>query len=75
MFESTLKKLLLSVACTLGATLALQGSAHAAEQVTLHWLEWWDGEWGADTMDTLTRRFEEQTGIKVERTAVPWDSM
>jgi multiple sugar transport system substrate-binding protein len=49
--------------------------ALAKEQVTLQWLEWWDGEWGADTMDALMHRFEEKTGIKVERTAVPWDSM
>ncbi len=58
------------------AALPMMHSAQAQEeQVTLQWLEWWDGEWGVDVMDDLTRRFEEKTGIKVERTAVPWDSM
>ncbi len=50
-------------------------SAAAKDQVTLQWLEWWDGEWGTATMDALMKRFEDKTGIKVERTAVPWDSM
>jgi ABC-type glycerol-3-phosphate transport system substrate-binding protein len=49
--------------------------AVAKDQVTLQWLEWWDGEWGTATMDALMKRFEDKTGIKVERTAVPWDSM
>jgi len=75
MVRRFLKDLLLSAACALAATLPLHGAAMAADQVTLHWLEWWDGEWGADTIDGLTKKFEEKTGIKVERTAVPWDSM
>jgi multiple sugar transport system substrate-binding protein len=74
MMRKTLKALALSAACLLAASFAMH-SAVAAEQVTLHWLEWWDGEWGADTMDGLTKKFEEKTGIKVERTGVPWDSM
>ena len=70
-----LKGLLVSAACALVATMAVQRVAVAAEQVTLHWLEWWDPEWGVDVMDGITKKFEEKTGIKVERTAVPWDSM
>ena len=53
------------------ATVAAGRVALAAEPVTLQWLEWWDPEWGVDVMDGLTKKFEEKTGIKVQRTAVP----
>ena len=66
--------LLFAPLCALAAMLVAPNPARA-EQVTLHWLEWWDGEWGNDTMDALTQGFEKKTGIKVERTAVPWDNM
>jgi len=75
MLGKALKGLLLPVVGALAMTLAVHNTAPAAEQVTLQWLEWWDGEWGVDVMDGLTKNFEEKTGIKVERTAVPWDSM
>ena len=75
MVHKLLKGLVVSAASALVATVAVQSVALAAEPVTLHWLEWWDPEWGVDVMDGLTREFEEKTGIKVERTAVPWDSM
>ncbi len=75
MARKFLKGLLLSAAFALVASAAMHRAAVAADPVTLHWLEWWDGEWGADTMDGLTKKFEAKTGIKVERTAVPWDSM
>lgn len=50
--------------------------AAAEEPVVINWLEWWDAEWGEDTMDELIARFEaENPGIKVERTVVGWGSM
>lgn len=57
------------------AGLVISGSALAQDQVTIHWLQWWDPEYGEDVMDDLVARFEEQSGIKVERTGVPWDNM
>src|SRR3954453_2221336 len=72
--DKILKALALVATCLLATSFAMRGAV-AAEPVTLHWLEWWDGEWGADTIDALTKKFEDKTGIKVERTAVPWDSM
>ena len=45
------------------------------EPVTIQWLEWWEPEYGEDVMNELTDRFFEQSGIRVERTSVPWDSM
>src|SRR4029077_226953 len=75
MVRRLLKRLFVSAACGLVATMAVHRVAVAAHQVALHWLEWWDPEWGVDVMDGLTKKFEEKTGIKVERTAVPWDSM
>lgn len=57
------------------AALLLTGSALAQEQVTIRWLEWWDPEYGEEVMDDLVARFEAKSGIKVERTAVPWDNM
>jgi multiple sugar transport system substrate-binding protein len=69
----------LHVTLALSIPLAFLGwkpeSVVAKDQVTLQWLEWWDGEWGTANMDALMKRFEDKTGIKVERTAVPWDSM
>lgn len=56
-------------------TLILSGSALAQDQVTIHWLQWWDPEYGEEVMDDLVARFEEQSGIRVERTGVPWDNM
>jgi multiple sugar transport system substrate-binding protein len=47
----------------------------AKAATTIKWLEWWDPEWGADVIDELISRFEKQSGIHVERTAVPWDNM
>src|SRR5215217_5629228 len=47
----------------------------AKAATTIKWLEWWDPEWGKDVMDELISRFEKQSGIHVERTAVPWDNM
>src|SRR5258708_7198492 len=49
--------LLFAPLCALAAMLVAPDPARA-EQVTLHWLEWWDGEWGKDTMDALTQGFE-----------------
>src|SRR5258706_266502 len=66
MVRRLLKGLCVSAACALVATVAVQRVAVAAEQVTLHWLEWWDPEWGVDVMDGLTKKFEEKTRIKVE---------
>lgn len=60
-------------ALAVSATL-LTGPALAQDQ-TIRWLEWWDPEYGEDVMDDLVARFEAQSGIKVERTAVPWDNM
>jgi multiple sugar transport system substrate-binding protein len=45
------------------------------EPVTIQWLEWWEPEYGEDVMNELTDRFFEESGIIVERTSVPWDSM
>ena len=59
--------------CALAAGLLAGGQAVAQE--TLTWLEWWDPEYGEDVMDELVAGFEAETGIKVERTAVPWDNM
>ncbi len=53
----------------------MSGSALAQDQTTIRWLEWWDPEYGVDVMDDLVARFEAESGIKVERTAVPWDNM
>lgn len=48
----------------------------AEEPVVINWLEWWDGEYGEDTMDEMVARFEaDHPGIKVERTVVGWGSM
>jgi ABC-type glycerol-3-phosphate transport system substrate-binding protein len=47
----------------------------AQEKITLKWLEWWDPEYGTEVMDDLTAQFEAESGIKVERTAVPWGNM
>jgi len=48
----------------------------ADDVVVLNWLEWWDAEYGEETMDELIARFEtEHPGIKVERTVVGWGSM
>jgi len=58
-------------AAMLAATLA----PVRAQTVTLNWLEWWEPEYGKEVMDGLTQRFEEKTGIHVERTPVPWGSM
>lgn len=46
-----------------------------AETPTIHWLEWWDDEWGKAVMTHLVQAFQEKTGIKVERTGVPWGNM
>jgi ABC-type glycerol-3-phosphate transport system substrate-binding protein len=67
--------LMLSIAYLVAGVEWKHDIALAKDQVTLQWLEWWDGEWGTSTMDALMKRFEDKTGIKVERTAVPWDSM
>ncbi len=74
MLGRVMQGLCLSAALSFVGTMTI-GAAQAAEPVTLHWLEWWDAEWGVDVMDGLTKKFEDKTGIKVERTAVPWDSM
>src|SRR5207249_3893691 len=42
---------------------------------TIKWLEWWDPEYGTKVMDELVARFEKQSGIHVDRTAVPWGNM
>lgn len=48
----------------------------APEPIVINWLEWWDGEYGEETMDELVARFEaDHPGIKVERTVVGWGSM
>lgn len=63
------------------ATEAPAASEEAAEEpaeevVTLRWVEWWDAEYGEDTMDELIARFEaENPDIKVERVEQPWGSM
>lgn len=74
MLGRVMQGLCLSAALSFVGTMTI-GAAQAAEPVTLHWLEWWDAEWGVDVLDGLTKQFEDKTGIKVERTAVPWDSM
>lgn len=62
--------------CAIAAAMLAAAPAPAsAETVTLKWLEWWDQEYGKNVMDGLTRRFEEKTGIRVERTSVPWGNM
>ena len=58
---------------TLAAATLMIGAARAQE--TINWLEWWDPEYGKEVMDSLTQRFEDQTGIHVERTSVPWGNM
>ena len=48
----------------------------AEEVVEINWLEWWDSEWGEDTMVELIARFEAgNPGIQVVRTGVGWGSM
>jgi multiple sugar transport system substrate-binding protein len=47
----------------------------AAPTATIKWLEWWDPEYGTKIMDELVSRFETQSGIHVDRTAVPWGNM
>lgn len=65
----------LSAFCAFSMNFVLPAVASAQEQVTLQWLEWWDPEWGAVKLDALVKKFEDQSGIKVERTGVPWGSM
>lgn len=46
------------------------------EPVTIKWVEWWDPEYGEETMDKLIAGFEaEHPNIKVERVSVPWNNM
>jgi multiple sugar transport system substrate-binding protein len=72
---SSTRRLPATIGAALLSAFLLQGPAAAQDQVTLRWLEWWEPEYGKEVMDTLTSRFKEQTGITVERTSVPWDSM
>ncbi|MCG8509360.1 MAG: sugar ABC transporter substrate-binding protein [Rhodospirillales bacterium] len=66
----------LKSACAAGLALSLfSGVAVAKDQITIHWLQWWDPEYGVEVMDDLVARFETKTQIKVERTGVPWDNM
>ncbi len=48
---------------------------HAQEPVTIKWLEWWGARIRRRRHEQLTSRFEAETGIRVERTTVNWDSM
>ncbi len=50
--------------------------ALAQDKVTLNWLEWWDPEYSAATMDKLVAGFEAtHPNITIQRTAVPWGNM
>jgi len=70
----TIRTLLVNSAASMAVALMLSGTA-LAQDTTIRWLEWWDPEYGEDVMDDLVSRFEAESGIKVERTAVPWDNM
>ncbi|MEP0763155.1 MAG: extracellular solute-binding protein, partial [Chloroflexota bacterium] len=70
-----LKKLCSVLLVVMLVAIAGQSVLHAQEPVTITWLEWWEPEYGKDVMDELTSRFEAQTGIRVERTTVPWPNM
>ena len=70
-----LKKLCSVLLVVILVAIAGQSVLHAQEPVTIHWLEWWGPEYGEEVMNELTSRFEAQTGIRVERTTVNWDSM
>lgn len=70
-----LKKLCSVLLVVILVAIAGQSVLHAQEPVTITWLEWWEPEYGKDVMDELTSRFEAQTGIRVERTTVPWPNM
>ncbi|MEO1105278.1 MAG: ABC transporter substrate-binding protein, partial [Pseudomonadota bacterium] len=63
------------MSCAAAIAVALSLTAPASAQETIRWLQWWDPEYGEEVMDDLVSRFEAQSGIKVERTAVPWDNM
>src|SRR5713226_896001 len=64
--------LLIVAVVTLGGANQL---TKAAPTATIKWLEWWDPEYGTKIMDELVSRFETQSGIHVDRTAVPWGNM
>jgi len=63
-------------ACAPVAPAATEAEAEeqpAEEVVEINWLEWWDSEWGEDTMVELIARFEAgNPGIQVVRTGVGW---
>ena len=69
------KKLCTMLLVVVLVAVAGQSVLHAQEPVTIKWLEWWGPEYGEDVMNELTSRFEAETGIRVERTTVNWDSM
>ncbi|GMR10296.1 MAG: hypothetical protein BMS9Abin28_1117 [Anaerolineae bacterium] len=72
---------LVFAACAPAATPVAPAATEAEEKpaeevVEINWLEWWDAEWGEDTMVELIARFEaENPGIQVVRTGVGWGSM
>jgi ABC-type glycerol-3-phosphate transport system substrate-binding protein len=69
------KKLLLVALVLMLVVTASPSLLSAQEPVTIQWLEWWEPEYGKELMDELTSQFEAQTGIRVERTTVPWTNM
>ncbi|MGC9530481.1 MAG: ABC transporter substrate-binding protein [Candidatus Bipolaricaulaceae bacterium] len=61
----------LSVALALAA-MSVVPAALAADQVKLVWAEWWDPEWGEDTIDWIISTFEEKhPGVTVEPFFIP----
>lgn len=45
-----------------------------AEEITLVWAEWWDSEWGLDTIEYLIKSFEAKyPGVHVRTVFAPWD--
>src|SRR5438552_18882736 len=69
--KSTVILLILVMIMVTGANLF----GKAARTATIKWIEWWDPEYGTKLMDELVARFEKQSGIHVDRTAVPWGNM
>lgn len=69
------RKLLVLLTLALLTLFGLSVTVAQDQPVTITWLEWFDPEWGEDVIQELLANFEQETGIHVERTAVPWNNM
>lgn len=50
------------------------GLGRGEEKVTLVWGEWWDQEWGRDTIDWIISTFEEEhPNVEVKTVYAPWN--